>query len=68
MDIKSANIVLDKEYNARLTDFGQARDIGETSVADTLEPVAKTCAYRPTWATEQELSIDLDVFAFCMGK
>lgn len=67
-DIKSANIVLDEVFNARLTDFGLARDIGFQSSAYTTQLLGKSEPYRPPWAAEDTLSIVLDVFAFCIGK
>jgi len=65
-DIKSANIVLDEVYNARLTDFGLARDIGATTNM-TSRP-AGTVAYMAPWAKGNEISPKLDIFALGVGK
>lgn len=60
--------MLDEVYNARLTDFGLTRDIGEETLHNTDTIGAKTTAYRPKWATENTISTDLDVFALCVGE
>ncbi|XP_052798316.1 uncharacterized protein LOC128230243 isoform X2 [Mya arenaria] len=50
MDIKSLNIVLDLEYNARLIDFGLAREMREPNdkLLITASPLAGTVGYFPT--------------------
>ncbi|KAH3800558.1 hypothetical protein DPMN_154191 [Dreissena polymorpha] len=48
MDIKSKNVVVDSELNARLIDFGLAREVKEGEGLQTSTPVYGTKGYFPT--------------------
>ncbi|KAH3890560.1 uncharacterized protein LOC127852206 isoform X2 [Dreissena polymorpha] len=48
MDIKSKNIVLDSQLNARLIDFGLARELKEGNCSETMTTVDGTKGYFPT--------------------
>lgn len=68
MDIKSANIVLDNVFNARLTDFGLSREIGKNLSRDSSIREAETSAYRPPWSADNNISTDIDIFAVGIGN
>ncbi|KAH3786536.1 hypothetical protein DPMN_164643 [Dreissena polymorpha] len=48
MDIKSKNIVLDSQLNARLIDFGLSRELKEGACSETMTTVYGTKGYFPT--------------------
>lgn len=68
MDIKSANIVLDQRYNARLIDFGLARELGEgdKTLLVTTSIVSGTHGYYPT-TNFKELTVHHDYHNFGVG-
>ncbi|XP_059077094.1 L-type lectin-domain containing receptor kinase IX.2-like [Cryptomeria japonica] len=63
-DVKSSNVMLDSEFNAKLGDFGLARLVKHnqwsqtTTIAGTLRYVAPECAVTGISSSE------LDVFSF----
>ncbi|XP_053389744.1 uncharacterized protein LOC128552721, partial [Mercenaria mercenaria] len=65
MDIKTQNIVLDKYYNARLIDFGLAREMreGEQHIYTTTKELAHTEGYYRTMKG-QKLTRHADYFNF----
>lgn len=65
-DIKSANILFDSNWNARLADFGLAiRLQGQQVDSDSLSPPAGTIGYLdPCYTTPCRLSTKNDVFSF----
>ncbi|KAH3885171.1 hypothetical protein DPMN_009162 [Dreissena polymorpha] len=68
MDIKSNNIVLDAEFNARLIDFGLARELkeGDESLLMTVTTVG-TPGYYPT-VQHNLLTKQHDYHNFGVGK
>ncbi|KAL1491538.1 hypothetical protein ABEB36_012120 [Hypothenemus hampei] len=62
-DLKSANILLDKDNNAKLCDFGIARLLPEKATNLNTEPFG-TSAYMPSEYHMGEVTLELDTFSF----
>ena len=67
MDIKSKNVVIDSELNARLIDFGLAREVKEGEGLQTSTPVYGTKGYFPT-VEQIRLTPEDDYHNFGIGK
>lgn len=64
-DIKSANVLIDRNYNARLSDFGLALRYHVDDYRLRSTPPAGTIGYLdPCYVTPDNLSTKLDVFSF----
>uniref|UniRef100_A0A0E0M386 non-specific serine/threonine protein kinase n=1 Tax=Oryza punctata TaxID=4537 RepID=A0A0E0M386_ORYPU len=64
-DIKSANILLDKDFRAKVADFGLAKLTEVGSMSQSLPTrVAGTFGYMPPEARYGEVSPKVDVYAF----
>uniref|UniRef100_A0A0E0B553 non-specific serine/threonine protein kinase n=1 Tax=Oryza glumipatula TaxID=40148 RepID=A0A0E0B553_9ORYZ len=64
-DIKSANILLDKDFRAKVADFGLAKLTEVGSMSQSLSTrVAGTFGYMPPEARYGEVSPKVDVYAF----
>ncbi|XP_047339090.1 serine/threonine-protein kinase-like protein At5g23170 [Impatiens glandulifera] len=63
-DVKSANILFDSGWNARLADFGLATIIPGDSVSRLSQPAGTMGYLDPCYTTPCELSTKNDVFSF----
>lgn len=64
-DVKSANVLLDRNLDARLGDFGLALRAANGSGSDVSTPPAGTLGYLdPAYVTPENLSTKTDVFSF----
>ena len=70
MDIKTPNIVLDTNYNARLIDFGLAREMSKSDETqmETSHPLMGTKGYFPTGNSKTNLSVVHDYHNFGVGE
>lgn len=69
MDIKSQNIVFDKHYNARLVDFGLAREMreGQQEMCTTTKEIPRTEGYYRRMEGEK-LTKHADFYNFGVGR
>lgn len=64
-DVKSSNILLDSEFNARLADFGLAKMLSKHGEADTMSAIAGSFGYfAPEYAYTSKVNEKIDVYSF----
>ncbi|KZV29637.1 hypothetical protein F511_00915 [Dorcoceras hygrometricum] len=64
-DVKSSNILLDSEFNAKIADFGLARMLIKNSEPNTMSSVAGSIGYiAPEYAQTRRVNEKIDVFSF----
>ncbi|PIA64625.1 hypothetical protein AQUCO_00100237v1 [Aquilegia coerulea] len=64
-DVKSSNILLDSEFNAKIADFGLAKILAKTGESETMSVVAGTFGYiAPEYARTTKATEKIDVYSF----
>ncbi|KAK6140746.1 hypothetical protein DH2020_025509 [Rehmannia glutinosa] len=64
-DIKSSNILLDSEFNAKITDFGLAKLLNGRGETETASAVAGTFGYiAPEYAYTRKVNTKSDIYSF----
>ncbi|KAL8101627.1 hypothetical protein AgCh_033501 [Apium graveolens] len=64
-DVKSSNILLDSDFQARIADFGLAKILVKGSEANTMSSIAGSFGYiAPEYAYTTKVNEKIDVFSF----
>ncbi|XP_024978079.1 G-type lectin S-receptor-like serine/threonine-protein kinase At4g27290 [Cynara cardunculus var. scolymus] len=64
-DLKASNILLDRDMNPKISDFGLAREFGGDQITDKTKKVVGTYGYiSPEYAIHGRYSVKSDVFSF----